>query len=55
MRSYLLNDVGRELKLTQSNEVSGNHSENGIVSGFIVQSQDILYQVVSVRILNETM
>lgn len=49
----LLNDVRRELKLTEANEVSGYHLEDLIVSGYVVELENVLNKVVSIWVLDQ--
>ena len=43
----LLDHIRRELKLTVSYEIAGYEVQNFIVSGLVVQLQDILDQIVA--------
>lgn len=49
----LLDHIRRELKLTVSYEIAGYEVQNFIVSGLVVQLQDILDQIVAERIFYE--
>ena len=49
----LLDHIRRELKLTVSYEISGYEVQNFIVSGLVVQLQDILDQIIAERVFYE--
>ena len=49
----LLDHIRWELKLTVSYEIAGYEVQNFIVSGLVVQLQDILDQIVAKRIFYE--
>jgi len=49
----LLDDITRELKLTQPDEILRNLLENALVSLLIFKLQDILYKVITVGVFNQ--
>lgn len=49
----LLNDVGRELELAETNEISRDEIQNLIVPQIVLQLQDVLHQVVAIGILDQ--
>ena len=49
----LFDHIRRELKLTVSYEIAGYEVQNFIVSGLVVQLQDVLDQIVAERIFYE--
>ena len=49
----LLNDIGRELELAKSDEVTSYEVENLIISFLVIKFENVLYKIVSVRIFDE--
>ena len=49
----LFDHIRRELKLTVSYEIAGYEVQNFIVSGLVVQLQDILDQIIAERVFDE--
>ena len=49
----LLDHIWWELKLTVSYEIAGYEVQNFIVSGLVVQLQDILDQIIAERVFDE--
>ena len=49
----LLDHIRRELKLTVSYEIAGYEVQNFIVSGLVVQLQDILDQIITKWVFDE--
>lgn len=50
----LLNHIAGELKLAQSDEVSGDLLENSLVFLQIIKLDDVLHKIISIRVLNKT-